>query len=213
MEKWSMQETVDVVVATYGDLDYWEPFATRAVTSAWEQVRPPDHVFHFHDPVGTDLSTVRNAGASASTADWLIFLDADDELDGDYVRGMLSGEGDLRWPSTLGIVDGVPDDFPVLLQPRYDNFLVGNHMVIGTMVRRDLFNTAGGFRPGLTSLEDWDLFIRCLLAGGIARPCPEAIYKVHVQSGSRNQNTEEHGRNYTEIQQRYGAQWNLRSLT
>ncbi len=196
-------DTVDVCVATYGDQDYWRPFVIRAIASAWNQTWLPENVWHQHDSVGTDLSTVRNLAAGCSTADWLIFLDADDELDRGYVAAMLAGDGDLRWPSTLGIVDGVRDDAPVLLQPRYENMLIGNHMVIGTMVRRELFDTAGGFRPGLTSLEDWDLWIRCLLAGGQMRPCPEAIYMVHVQQNSRNQGINQHAGAYADIQQRY----------
>ena len=199
-------ETVDVVVATYGEEEYWRPFVTRAVASAWNQTVLPNAVWYHHDPVGTDLSTARNYNVPNSTADWLIFLDADDELDRGYVAAMLAGEGDLRWPSTLGIVDGVRDDAPVLLQPRYDNMLIGNHMVIGTMVRRSIFNAAGGFRPGLTSLEDWDLFIRMILVGGKPRPCPDALYMVHVQPQSRNQGINQHAGAYADIQQRYAAQ-------
>jgi glycosyltransferase involved in cell wall biosynthesis len=206
-------ETVDVVIATYGDAGYWDPFVERARASAWAQTHPPGNVFHEHDSVGTDLSTIRNQGAAASSADWLIFLDADDELDGGYVWAMLNGDGDLRWPSTLGVVNGVCDDHPVLLQPRYENFLIGNHMVIGTMVRRELFTAAGGFRPGLTSLEDWDLWIRCLLTGGIMRPCPDAIYRVHVQQASRNQSIPDHNQQYAEIKARYGAYWDRLSLS
>ena len=208
-----MDETVDVVVATYGSEDLWDLLSARAVASVACQTVLPEAVFQVHDSAGTDLSSVRNRAASYSESDWLIFLDADDELDPDYVESMLEGEGDMRWPSTLGVVDGKEDDAPVLLTPRYDNFLIGNHMVIGTMVRRELFQKVGGFREGLTILEDWDLWIRCVIAGGKARPCPNAIYRVHVRSDSRNTAIDVHNNAYAEIQQRYRTQWNLLSLS
>ena len=207
-------ETVDVIVASYGSDDLWDYLSDRAIASVERQTHKPEAIWRVHEAEGTDLSTCRNLGASYSTSDWLIFLDADDELDEGYIEAMLAGEGGLRWPSTIGIgVDGKPDDYPVLLQPKADNFLVGNHMVIGTMVRRELFYKAGGFRQGMTMLEDWDLWIRCLLAGGKAKPCPAALYKVHVRSDSRNQNVEMHNGTYAEIQGRYKDQWNLLSLS
>jgi glycosyltransferase involved in cell wall biosynthesis len=195
-------ETVDVVVATYGNELVWRALADRAIFSAENQTRRPDAIYYAHDGIGTDLSAARNEAARDSSADWLIFLDADDELDVGYIAAMLDVDGDLRWPSTLGVVNGVEDDYPVLLQPK-GHILVGNHMVIGTMVRRDLFETVGGFRTGLPVLEDWDLWIRCLIAGAVAQPCPDAIYRVHVRSHSRNTEANGHHLVYTEIQNRY----------
>ena len=86
-------ESVDVVVASYGSIDVWEPFIDRAMASATSQTHPANAVWQLHDPVGSDLSVTRNECAAASTADWLIFLDADDELDRNYVDAMLSGDG------------------------------------------------------------------------------------------------------------------------
>jgi len=195
-------ETVDVVVATFGNADLWSVLAKRAIHSAECQTVKPAGVWYAHDLEGTDLSNARNQAAEESSADWLIFLDADDELDSHYVESMLAGDGDLRWPSTLGVVDGVEDDFPVLLQPKR-HILVGNHMVIGTMVRRQLFTDVGGFRAGLPVLEDWDLWVRCLIAGAVACPCPDAIYRVHVRKDSRNTNEQLHSQVYADIQNRY----------
>jgi hypothetical protein len=196
-------ETVDVIVATYGSFDVWDLLAQRAVVSAENQDRKPDAIYRAHDSEGSDLSRVRNMAAADSAAEWLIFLDADDELGSGYVAAMLRGEGDLRWPSTLGVYeDGSTDEAPVLLQPK-PNILIGNHMVIGTMVRREIFMDVGGFREGLPVLEDWDLWIRCLIAGGLARPCPAAVYRVHVRNASRNSAANGHHQYYGEIQAKY----------
>lgn len=195
-------DSVDVVVTTYGNKKLWSLLAARAVASVKAQTLPPNRIIRYHDEKGTDIGLARNEAAQRSDAEWLIFLDADDELDPLYVESMLRGTGDLRWPSTLGIVSGVEDSFPVLLRPQ-PHILLGNHMVIGTMLRRELFNHVGGFRGGLPVLEDWDLWIRCMIEGAEAQPCERAIYRVHVRMDSRNRNGRQHSQTYVEIQQRY----------
>jgi glycosyltransferase involved in cell wall biosynthesis len=214
-----MSETVDVIIATYGDLDIWEPLADRAARSAHGQdvfgtgqTVAPHEVHRVHGTKGSNLAHLRNVGARQSEADWLIFLDADDELDPHYIEHMLAGTGDMRWPSTLGVVDGVEDDEPVLLQlyPG-ERGITRNHMVIGTMVRREQFLAVGGFH-NLPVLEDWECWIRLQLAGAVPMPCPEAIYRIHVRKGSRNHNLDGHGFWYAEIQNTYQAEWNAKGL-
>jgi GT2 family glycosyltransferase len=145
-----------------------------------------------------------------SDAEWLIFLDADDELDSHYIEEMLKGQGDIRQPSTLGVVNGKEDDYPVLIPPHPGGFLVGNHLVIGCMVRRKLFLDVGGFR-NLPILEDWDLWIRCILYDGKVGTVPKAIYRVHVNPNSRNQQ-DGHGKTYTEIQGLYINEWRAKGF-
>jgi glycosyltransferase involved in cell wall biosynthesis len=195
-------ESVDVVIGTYGNFELWRALAERAVASVHHQ---SCKAYEIHAVHAESLAEARNLGALDGDSEWIIFLDADDELDDHYVAHMLAGEGDIRWPSTLGVVDGREDDYPVLLQPK-SSMLIGNHMVIGSMVRRKIFEDVCGFRE-LPCLEDWDLWIRMMLAGAAAAPCPGAIYRVHVRSASRNQDAGLHGRTYQEIQSLYQGQW------
>lgn len=203
-------ETVDVVIASYGDIEIWRPYAERAIRSVHAQtVKASLYAYHNHQ--ANDPGTARNASAVGTNADWLIFLDADDELDPLYVEVMLAGEGDIRQPSTIGVYqDGGTDDYPVLIPPNPGGMMVGNHLIIGCMVRRTLFEIVGGFREDLPILEDWDFWIRCQLAGGTVGQCPEAIYRVHVNPGSRNTQSN-HGQIYSEIQARYQTAWNNRT--
>jgi len=208
-------EAVDVVIASYGRFEDWEPLVNRALKSVYFQTvtdpafsgqRITGGVCQIHDEHAVNISPVRNQGAAGGTAEWLIFLDADDELDSHYVEEMLKGGGDIRQPSTLGVhPDGHEDDYPVLI-PRRHSFMIGNHLVIGCMIRREQFNAVGGFRD-LPCLEDWDLFIRLRLAGATVGECPKAIYRVHVRPDSRNRDTGLHARVYAEIQSTYGAEW------
>lgn len=176
--------SVTVIIPVFGNYDRFLPMAERAERSAWNQSVKPDEVIVSVD---TTLQLARNVPAGEATTEFLLFLDADDELDHEYIERMLQGRGDLRQPSTLGVVNGKEDEYPVLL-PKKDLLTEGNYLVIGTMIRRELFEEVGGFRD-LPAYEDWDLFIRCFLAGAEITSCPKAIYKIHVQSESRNQLT------------------------
>lgn len=198
-------DTVDVVIPTVGQLnDEWARFLNRAAHSVTGQTVPPTSQWKWGRSE-TSVTEARNAGAALSTADWLIFLDADDELDPGYIEAMLAGTGDVRWPSTLGVVNGVEDNYPVLLQPR-PNLIISNHCIIGSMVRRELFEAVGGFRD-FPVLEDWDFWVRCALAGADFQPCPDAIYRVYVRAGSRNTDLQLHGQVYQQIQQEHQGAW------
>ncbi len=189
--------SVDVIIGTYGDRSKWEPLAKRAIDSASDQARTN----WYHSET---LAKARNWGASESPNKWLIFLDADDELSPGYVDAMVevaeATDCDIFKPSTLGVVNGKEDDEAVMI-PRRD-LLRANHIVIGAMVRRELFDASGGFRE-LPALEDWDLWLRLALEfDAQITEVPDAVYRVHVQPNSRNQNVKAHREAYIDIQRR-----------
>lgn len=171
---------ISVVVATFGDMSWKTLAEERAIPSAQEQSQPCE-LYLEH---GTTLAQARNVGARNAQGETLVFLDADDQLDKDYILHMERAipEGDfLLQPSTVGVhPDGRIED-PVLIKPAA-NLLERNHMVIGTAVRREQFLRVGGFRE-LPAYEDWDLFLRCWVDGAQMIQVPEAEYRVHVSQG------------------------------
>lgn len=201
-------DTVDVIIPVFGDTEPWRELRERAIDSAWTQTVLPNRIFCGYDE--HELSAARNKPAFASTADWLIFLDADDELDRHYIEHMLEAEGDIRQPSTLGVVDGKRDDYPVLIPPG-PSFMVHNHLIIGCMVRREMFVAVGGFRE-LPVLEDWDLWIRLQLHGAIVGAAPKSIYRVNVRLESRNTDVYTHAQVYRQIQSEYEREWITKGL-
>lgn len=192
-------ETVGVVIPTYGDLRHWGPLAKKAFASVEAQSVPAAVITHQHEET---LQQARNMGASNTNTDWLIFLDADDTLDPGYIEGILNGQGDVRQPKTVGIYPDGRVDTPTLI-PKRLSFRMGNWIVVGAGVRRELFVKAGGWSDD-PILEDMDLWIRCWLAGGDIGTAPEAIYQVHINSTGRNSMPDfEGGKWFNRIMKRY----------
>ena len=176
---------IDVIIATYG-CESWKEKALIAQKSVLQQTSPASSIHLIH---GDTLAQARNTGAYQSTADWLLFLDADDALDSNFLRAMremidqTTHPSPLLYPSVLTIEDGVKS---LSVKTSTQNpILEGNFMVIGTLVKRADFLRAGGFRE-LPMYEDWDLWIRCIANGSTPKPVHNAVYHVFVNKNSRN---------------------------
>lgn len=176
-------DTVSVIIATFGEFSHWDSLANRALMSVKSQTVQPDEIIRCHS---STLQKARNNGAAQATSDWLLFLDADDTLDKNYVASMLSGEGDLRYPSIVRVFSD-HETGPVLLPS--SPLLRHNYMVIGTLIRRVQFQKIGGF-DDWPIYEDWALWIKAWIDGARSRPCPDAVYRVSVREGSRNNQVE-----------------------
>lgn len=175
---------VTVIVATFGGPEWVGLAEQRALPSATRFNLP---VIHSHEAT---LHEARNAGAEKATTEWLCFLDADDELEDGYFGAMSASDADLRAPLVRYVTDGVarPARWPRVWGHEHDCtaecLQFGNYMVIGTLVRRELFLAVGGFRDFDWS-EDWDLWVRCVQAGASVESV-NAVYRAHVRSDSRN---------------------------
>lgn len=189
--------TVSVIIPTFGENQQYRLLALVAAASAANQTVPPVEVIRIHE---NTLQEARNNGAEQAKGEWLIFLDADDELDSHYIEAMCQAEGDIRRPATLGVVDGIEDKEPVMI-PRKD-LLVTNFIVIGAMHRREDFLAVGGFND-YPCLEDWDLWLRMVANGAEVVDVPDAIYRVHVTPDSRNSDVGVHAKVYSKIRKQY----------
>jgi glycosyltransferase involved in cell wall biosynthesis len=207
---------VAIVIATCGDEEWADLAWSRAYPSARGQAGILDaaQVVIEHYP-RLDVAQARNAAARHSDRDWLCFLDADDELEADYLYHMDLARG---W---MGQNDDEPppedwDPAPLLVPAvRYVQHTAGELMrrmiarapaaipnqgrwpevsecVVGTLVKADLFWRLGGFRSRtwdgtpLSIYEDYDLFLRAHDHGSRLVHVPQAVYRAHVRRGGRN---------------------------
>lgn len=194
---------VGVAIGTFGDLAEWTELVQPALISAMGQASSVQWVH------GSSLHEARNEAASRlSDMDYIIFLDADDELSDGYVDAMLNavipGRDAILRPATIGVYEDGSTDAEAVLIPRTD-MKKANCVVIGAMVPYPLFEKVGGF-DDWPILEDWDLWQRMMIAGAVIREVPAAVYRVHVHPGSRNTDPS-HGRVYSEIRAKHAQAW------
>lgn len=158
---------------------------TRGKLQAWES-RPGVRVLRTRNQ---GLAAARNAGAAATSGDYLVFLDADDLLHADYLEkagraldanpevGFVTpwirrfGEDSRSWAPPLF-------EFPLALHQN----LAGT----GSMVRREAFRQAGGFKERLrVCYEDWEFWISVAEMGWAGLPLagpPLFRYRVRRDS-------------------------------
>lgn len=173
-----------ICIATFGDASWPQLAAERATPSAEAQGCPV--VFRHEDT----LAEARNAALADVETEWVVFLDADDELTSGYIEAMDRGTTDVRGPIAL-YVRGSRERY---WQPRVaghthdcttDCLPEGNWLLVGSAVRTEMLREVGGWRDFPWS-EDWDTWLRCYKAGATFELIPNAIYRAHVRPDSRN---------------------------
>lgn len=185
---------ISVVIATCGSSE-WEQLAwTRAYPAARlaadrvpHPLEPQIVVEHLTD--GT-IAQARNYAATKAIEPWLVFLDADDELDEAYLlhmqRRILMDVDDpfrLYAPAVMTLWPGGRME-PPKLPNQHMTMPPLNHCVIGTAVASAVFDGVGGFREGYYPWEDYELWLRCMRRGCVVTPVPECVYVAHAHEGS-----------------------------
>jgi glycosyltransferase involved in cell wall biosynthesis len=185
----------EVVVVDDGSSD-----DTVTVARRFEPVLPLAVVTH---DVARGPGAARNAGASASSAPLLAFLDADDVWLPDHLEvlsalqqeagGVIAGRG-LRWYPAAGLIEGSRSDARVV--PPGDAALpwIIRHHTFGmhAVVPRDVFDHVGGFATELDGVEDWDLWIRVAAAGVPMQRSATYTFLYRQHDGNLSRQMERH---------------------
>lgn len=189
---------VTICVATFGDVKWLKLAQSRAIPSAGAQA---DEIVTVH---GDSLHDARNRALAMVHTEFVIFLDADDELEPGYLDAMAAGSADIRAPRTRYVTDS-PRRHPVLQAPCFprvvghqhdctaDCLPEGNWVVIGAAARTELVRKVGGFRD-FAWCEDWDLWLRCRAAAASFEAIDAAVYRAYVRPDSRNRGLARRGR-------------------
>jgi glycosyltransferase involved in cell wall biosynthesis len=111
-------------------------------------------------------ASARNEGVRASKGEFLLFLDSDNRIKGDYVsKGVAIFEVD----PTIGVVYGNPLFFGDYTEIRFVpkafdmySLLIENYIDMCSLVRRNVWNSVGGLDENklIIGHEDWEFWIR-----------------------------------------------------
>ena len=196
--------SISVLVATFGDRE-WERLADeRTLPSLRRQDRGWELIARHQDE--GPVTSSRNACAKEATGDWLLFVDADDELAPGFFGAMeraveregTNGDRLLLTPA-LNRPGRSRKAFFLPEKPLSDN----NWLVIGTLIQRDFFWEIGGFdEQDPHGLEDWSLWTRAAAAGARVVKVPDAVYIAHTRRLSSHAlyaRNPEYGVEYTRI--------------
>lgn len=185
-----MSPTFGIMIATYGDRE-WERLANeRALPSAIMQKADEILIDHFPD---ASIAEARNELASRSQSDYLVFLDADDELQSKYVtfmrkavEGMTFYEGKrvILVPRVSYVKKGRPA--PPRFPPRRGTLEDDNYIVVGAGIQRWDFLDVGGFSNYPHGFEDWSLWAKSWKAGATVVDVPRSVYIAHVNPNSKH---------------------------
>jgi SAM-dependent methyltransferase len=205
---------VAVVIPTYNHAK----FLSEALQSTLAQTHPADEIIVVDDGSNDDpelvvrefpnvrfirrenggLSAARNTGLAASTADKIIFLDADDVLHPGAIEAGLAAfalnpeasfvYGAHRRIDQQGKVL-VPYRYTAIGPSPYQDFLrcnmIGMHATV--MYDRERLSLLGGFDPTLRRCEDYDVYLRLSHAGHVASHGElVADYRWHGHNMSAN---------------------------
>ncbi len=175
-----MTSNVAVIVPTFGSDEWKELGDYTALRVANLQTQQPE-ILRVHSDT---LQNARNRALDYVSFDWLVFLDADDDLDPGFVEAVSSydGNADILQTAVRGFRWTGPertwiDPVPTLHKQTYP-LLSQNYLIIGSPVRAEMFSQVGGFHD-YPALEDWDLWLRCYNMGAQFDELYEAVYYIN----------------------------------
>ena len=126
----------------------------------------------FASIANSGVSHARNLGASLTSGEWLLFLDADDLLLPSGIADLHASVGDAgvaygmviqrREPPLEPVLNGFASGSGTPPVPAKNNFRRSQIQTPGSaLVKRSLFDQVGGFVTGFEPMEDRDFWIKC----------------------------------------------------
>lgn len=107
------------------------------------------------------VSSARNAGLFAAKGDYILFLDADDKLDKNYLKEtvrILDSKQATSFVYTASVFFNDKKSVKINnLKYRFHSLLFRNYIPVTSLIRREDVLSIGGYRN--CAYEDWDLYI------------------------------------------------------
>ena len=132
--------------------------------------------------------SARNEGSKKSKGKYIIFLDADDILDKNYIEVCLKTirSSKAKYVYTDMILFGAENKIHKAMKFDPEYLVVkGNFIHVGALVDARAFEKVGGFSEQ-EAFEDWDLWLKFLENGYYGEYTPDTLYHYRRHQGSRD---------------------------
>jgi glycosyltransferase involved in cell wall biosynthesis len=197
----------EVIVVDNGSDD-----GTAALSDAWRGCVPNLRVI---DATGANCpGYARNVGGRASRGELLLFCDADDVVDDDWVMALAKGLRD--YSAVGGRIDRLALNDPTLLawRPPRPNDALPDHFGFlpyaqgaNCGVLKEVWSRLGGFDESLRYSEDVAFFWEVQLDGGQVGYVPDAVVRYRYRSSIRATVRQGYGygKSHTRLYKRFAA--------
>ena len=140
------------------------------------------------------LSAARNTGMSAARGTYVVPLDADDELEPEFLERMVAALEPEPEAAFAACQARLFEDIDAVWIPRPYNpyqLLLSNSIIGCVLLRRDAYLAVGGYDETMRhGNEDWDLWIRLTEAGWGVVEVPEVLFRYRKHGISMSVETE-----------------------
>jgi len=166
---------LEIIVVDDGSTDN-----TKEVVESFKNIEIPIY-YKYQENKG--LSSARNTGCRIANGDYLLTLDADDKIHIDFIKKTI-GIDDIvgTWLQEFGDsnVEWRQKPYPTLKE-----LLEGNRLNCCSLFKKEIFHKIGGYDEEMkTGYEDWDFWIRAMMAGYEITNIQEVLfyYRKHGKS-------------------------------
>jgi glycosyltransferase involved in cell wall biosynthesis len=143
---------------------------------------------HVIDTPNSGLSAARNVGWRASTAKYILFLDADNKVEPRYAEAaceILESDPGVAVVFSDKQEFGLRTGIVVQHVPTLQEELVGNRIDACAVIRRTILKEVEGYDEAMRDgYEDWELWVRLLGNGCRFAHIPEPLFHYRVREGS-----------------------------
>lgn len=208
---------VSVIIPCYNH-DHYLPHAVNSVLAQifgdWEAIIVDDGstdntrevASQFTDPriryiyqENRGLSAARNTGIRAAQGEYLAFLDADDEWEARFLEVCMHALAAQKKVAAAVTLTRFIDENNTVLPKAGDQvvdsesfrsrLLAGGFFPVhAVLVRAEIVRQVGLFDESLTSVEDWDLWLRITSHGGLFLSIAEPLARYRTLTGSMSTN-------------------------
>ncbi len=211
-----MKPLVSIIIPTYNQSEFlaeaiesvvgqtYQPIELIVVDDGSTDQTPmviekyPGRLVAMHQQ-NSGAAAARNLGASKAKGDYLVFLDGDDKLDPNYLPEAVKlleehPEAGFCYPSVsyFGEMAGMMD----VGEFDRDRLLIGNYIVIGALLRTEVFRQSPGFPDWPGGYEDWAFWLGLVKTGVTGIWLPKPYYLWRRRRGTRNDITRQQGHRF-----------------